>query len=133
MDAEEKRIQGILGDDDERNLRNAERYRQFLLTKLAFPLLATGNEDFPWEEPYVFGLWDQDEYKKMKKTRPSYTDTFEIKTLEPPDEDEDVIADVLRISDGKRFKIGLSWLTTADDTDTAHTLLRDYGVWHTNY
>ncbi len=62
MDAEEKRIHKILGDDYERTLRNAERYRQYLLTK-----------------------------------------------------------------------IGLSWLTSVDEDDAAHTLLRDYGVWHTNY
>ena len=71
MDANDKRIHAILGDDSKRTIRNAERYRSYLLEHLALPILVTGMEDFPWEEPYVFGGWDQREYEELKKTNPS--------------------------------------------------------------
>ena len=133
MDAEDKRIHAILGDDNARTMRNAERYRQHLLKHLSLPIIATGTEDFPWEEPYVLGGWDKEEYEELKKTHPSYTDLFEIESLAPPNGHEDVVARIRRLSDGKRFEIGLSWLSSEDDDDDAYTLLQDYGVWHTNY
>jgi hypothetical protein len=133
MDADEKRIHAVLGDDSARTMQNAERYRAYLVKHLSLPVLATGTEDFPWEEPYVLGGWDQDEYEELKKTNPSYTDTFEIKALAPPNEHEDIVARVRRESDGKEFEIGLSWLSCEDEDSDAYTLLEDYGVWHTNY
>lgn len=133
MEAYEKRIHAILGDENARTMQNAKRYRQYLLSCLSFPILATGTEDFPWEEPYVFFGWDKKEYEELKRTNPSYTDTFEIKSLAPPDGHADVVAQVRRVSDGKQFEIGLSWLCCQDEHDDAHTLLKDYGVWHTNY
>ncbi len=89
-------------------------------------------EDFSWEEPYVVGGWDQREYEELKKTNPSYTDTFELQTLGPPNEHEDVIAKVKRLSDGRVFEIGLSCLCCDDEKSDAYSLLDDYGVWHTN-
>ncbi len=133
MDEDDKRIHAILGDDKARTMRNAERYRQHLLKHLAFPIRATGMEDFPWEEPYVLGGWDQVEYEALKDIYPSYTDIFEIKSLAPPNQYEDVVAKVRRLSDGKRFEIGLSWLTCEEEDDNTCTLLEDYGIWHTNY
>ena len=133
MDADEKRIHSILGDDTGRTMRNAERYREYLLKHLSLPIAITGREDFPWEEPYVFGGWDKKEYQKLKKTNPSYTDVFELQALEAPGADEDIIAKARRISDGKLFEIGLSWLCCQDEESEAYTLLEDYGVWHANY
>ncbi|MBN2382326.1 hypothetical protein JXQ70_05530 [bacterium] len=133
MDTFEKRIQAILGNDNARTRRNAERYRVHLMKRLSLPLIVTGTEDFPWEEPYVLGGWDMREYEKLKKTQPSYTDTFELQALELPDEHEDVVAMVKRISDGRVFHIGLSWLCCEDEESEAYILLDDYGVWHTNY
>lgn len=133
MDAEEKRIHEILGDDNERTMRNAERYWDYLLKHLSLPILATGTDDFPWEEPYFFGFCDEEEYEELKKTNPSCTDTFEIESLAAPNEHADVVAQVRRLSDGKRFEIGLSWLCCKNEDDDACTLLEDYGGWHTNY
>jgi hypothetical protein len=133
MDADDKRIHAILGDDNARTMRNAERYREYLLKHLSLPILVTGTEDFPWEEPYVCGGRDEKEYEELKKTKPSYTDTFELQALAAPNAFEDVVAKVRRVSDGKRFEIGLSWLSCEDDDSDARTLLKDYGVWHTNY
>ncbi|MFW5798210.1 MAG: plasmid pRiA4b ORF-3 family protein [Planctomycetota bacterium] len=133
MDADDKRIQEILGDDNERTMRNAKRYRDYLIEHLSLPVTVTGREDFPWEEPYVVGGWDVQKYEELKKTNPSYTDTFEITSLTPPNMHADVVAQVRRLSDGRYFEIGLSWLTCDDEDDDAHTLLEDYGVWHANY
>ncbi|NLG35395.1 MAG: hypothetical protein GX548_08590 [Lentisphaerae bacterium] len=133
MDAEEKRIQKILGKDNDRTTRNAERYRDFLLKHLPLPVIVTGTEDFPWEEKYVFGGWSEAEYERLKKVRPSYTDTFELQALDPPDEHDDVVAVVKRMSDGQMFEIGLSWLCCEDEGSEAFELLSDYGIWHTNY
>ncbi len=133
MDTEDKRIQAILGDDNARTMHNAERYRQYLLKHLSLPILVTGTEGFSWEEPYIFGGWDQKKYEELKKTNPSYTDTFEINSLTPPNEHADIVAQARRLSDGKRFEIGLSWIACDDEDNAAHLLLEDYGVWHTNY
>lgn len=133
MNPEDKRIHDILGDDNNRTMENAIRYRSYLLKNLSLPIIVTGTEDFPWEEPYVIGGWDQQEYEKLKKTNPSYTDSFELQKLDPPDEYEDIVAKVKRLSDGRVFRIGLSWLRSIDDKSDAYILLDDYGVWHTNY
>ncbi len=133
MIPEGKRIHAILGDGNERSMRNAERYREYLTKHLSLPVFVSGTEDFPWEEPYVFGAWDEDEYEALKKIKPSYTDTFKIEAFASPNEREDVVAKVRRESDGKKFEIGLSWLCCEDEGSDARTLLEDYAVWHTNY
>ncbi len=133
MRAEEKRIQAVLGKDNERTKRNAERYRDYLLKHLSLPVIVTGTEDFPWEEKYVFGGWSKSEYERMKKTRASYTDTFELQALDPPGAHDDVGAVIKRMSDGQVFEIGLSWLCCKDEASEACTLLADYGIWHANY
>ena len=133
MNEDDRRIKAILGDDRELTWHNAERYRMYLVKHLPLPILVTGVEDFLWEEPYVLGGWDKDEYEELKKSNPSYTDTFELQSLEPPDRYEDIMAKVRRLSDGKQFEIGLSWLCCQDQDNNASVLLEDYGIWHTNY
>ena len=133
MDADDKRIHSILGNDNARTMRNATRYRDYLLKHLSLPIIVTGMEDFPWEEPHVFGGWDKREYEELKKTNPAHTDTVKILAIQPPNEHEDVVAKVKRVSDGKVFEIGLSWLCCEDKDNKAYTLLDDYSVWHTNY
>ena len=108
MTLEDRQIHAILGDDRERSMHNAERYRDYLAEHLSLPILVTGTEDFPWEEPYIIGGWDKDEYEELKKSNPSYTDDFELLSLEPPNRYEDVMAKVRRLSDGKQFEIGVS-------------------------
>jgi len=133
MNKQDKRIHAILGDDDERTIQNAERYRSYLLENLPMPTTVTGIEDFLWEEPYVLGGWDKQEYEELKKSNPSYTDLFDLQSLDPPDEDEDIVAKVKRHSDGKIFEIGLSWLCSKDKKSDGYILLDDYATWHANY
>ena len=132
MDAEEKRIHAILGDDSARTTYIAMRYLEYLRKHLALPTIVTGREDFPWEEPYVFGGWSKRKYENLKKTNPSYTDTFEIQCLDSPNGHEDIVAKVRRVSDGKVFAIGLLWLCCENKDSEAFTMLDDYGFWHTN-
>jgi hypothetical protein len=133
MDKHLSRIQMILGEDLERTIQTAELYRKYLLKQLPLPVRVTGSEDFPWEEPYVLGGWDQDEYQELKKNNPSYTDTFELIDLGKPNRHEDIMAKLKRVSDGKQFEIGLSWLCCTEENSVIHLLLDDYGCWHTNY
>ncbi len=104
MKNHEKRIRTILGDDSERNPENACRYRAYLTKHLPLPIRVTGIEDFLWEEPYVFGGWDQEEYKELKKSNPSYTDKFDLLDILDPERD-DLIAVIRRIADGLTFRI----------------------------
>ena len=129
----QKRIHDVLGDDNERCTRNSERWRAHLLSCLHLPIRVTGIEDFPWEEPYIFGGWDKREYARLKKTQPSYTDTFDLVDIEGPEEHDDLIARVRRVTDRKVFHIGLSWLRTESKDDPLHNKLNDYAVWHCNY
>ncbi|MFC1765489.1 hypothetical protein ACFL6U_25885 [Planctomycetota bacterium] len=133
MDKWQQRIQDVLGQDDARCARNSQRWRTHLRKRLSLPIRVTGIEDFPWEEPYVFGGWSNREYEELKKTRPSYTDTFELLDIGEPQEHDDLDAQIKRISDGKVFHVGLSWLRTADKGDPLYTTLNDYSVWHCNY
>ncbi len=133
MDNSQRRIHDVVGEDNARCARNAERWRKHLLDCLPLPIRVTGIEDFPWEEPYIFGVWDTSEYGRLKKTRPSYTDTFDLIDIEGPDDYDDLLARIRRIADSKVFHIGLSWLRTEDKNDLLYTTLNDYSIWHTNY
>lgn len=128
----EKRITAILGENQELSRKNANRYRAHLLKHLHLPITVTGIEDFPWEEPYVIGGWNKAEYEKLKKTNPSYTDTFELHDIKKAD-DEDLIALLKRTTDGKTFEVELSWLCATQKKTEAYTLLDDYSVWNVNY
>lgn len=132
MDKSEQRIRAVLGDDNERTAKNARRYLVHLEKHLSLPLRVTGIEDFPWEEPYVLGGWDRNEYEERKKTNPSYTDKFDLIDILDPESD-DLIAKIRRVSDGRTFQMELSWLRCVDKKSPDYATLNDYSVWHVNY
>jgi hypothetical protein len=130
----DKRIQKILGENRRRNQQNSSRYLEYIKSAVKLPCRLTGIEDFPWEERYVIGGWDKDEYEELKKENPSYTDVFEVlELLEPDRESDDIIAKLKRLTDLKIFEVGLSWLKCLDSDDENYQLIEDYAVWHTNY
>lgn len=134
MDAQDKRIEKILGSECERNSENAFKYLDHLRKAINASCILTGVEDFPWEEPYVIGGWSQKKYEELKQNNPSYTDQFELIELLPPEDDENgIIAKVKRKTDQKIFTIGLSWLEVPDKGSSNYQLLHDYSVWHINY
>ncbi|MGD0899312.1 MAG: hypothetical protein ABR915_15855 [Thermoguttaceae bacterium] len=109
-----------------------------LKAHLQLPCEVTGTEDFRWEEPYVIGGWSQQEYKRLKKTQPSYTDKYELLEIERGWRsewmmfEEDTVAHVRRKSDGKEFDLGLAELRVTDKKSPNFQLIDDYAVWLVN-
>ena len=137
-DDQMKRIQNILGVKNEEEMTvdgdNLKKYYKYLNTNIDFSVSVTGVEDFHWEEYYVFGPGDQGEYKKLKKTHPSYTDKYKIIDLDDElDWEEGILVNVKRISDNKKFTLPLADLESEDDNSTNYQILDDYSVWFVNY
>jgi len=134
-DAQEKRIEQILGED---NLNvsdeSLEIYRSYLQKNIVLPCELTGIEDFSWEEFYVFGPGNKKEYEKLKKTQPSYSDIYSFISFEDLiDYTEGLIVKVKRISDKKQFELPLADLKATDTNSQNYQLLDDYSVWYINY
>ncbi len=110
-----------------------QRYLDFLSENLDKPCLLTGIEDFKWEEKFVFGYGSQGEYKKLKQTRASYRDTFELVAFEKLDDCSNIFVKVKRVADKKKFSLQLFELKAVDEKSKNYQLLDDYSVWITNY
>jgi len=138
FDAEETSIRSILGDAETDFARAREVWLKHLNQHLSFPCELTGIEDFQWEEPYVIGGWDQREYKRLKKNQPSYSDKYELLSLDPEAISEwmmfgeDIAAKVRRISDGKEFILGLAELKACDRNSPNRELIHYFSVWLVN-
>lgn len=135
-DQQEERIEKVLRTSkDEPNLRKTKKtvaiFLQYLKDNIELPCILTGQEDFQWEEFYVLGPGDKKEYEELKKYNPSYTDEYEL--LGFVSKDEQILAKVKRISDGKKFVIGLDWLEATDKKSKNYEIINDYCVWYVNY
>lgn len=135
-DAARKRIAKVFGMDEapEVDKESLQVYRSYLHRLLDKETVLTGREDFLWEEFYVFGPGDKNEYEELKKRRASYTDLFAL--IDIPEKtigEHDLIAKVKRLSDGKKFEIGLSWLTTNKKKTAAYQVLDDFATWVVNW
>ena len=133
--AQEIRIEHILGEDTiEVSGESLVKYRTYIQQNILFPCDLTGSEDFRWEEIYIFGGGDKDEYTELKKTRPSYTDTYTFMSFDDQIEDMDgLMVKVKRLSDRKQFILPLADLKVTDKTSPNHELIHDYVVWYVNY
>ncbi len=135
-EAARKRIASVFGADEapEVGKETLQVYRLYLLQHFNREAVLTGREDFPWEEFYVFGTGDKNEYEDLKKIRASYTDTFKLIDIpEGTMRGHDLIGRVERLSDGKTFEIGLSWLTTKKKQTEAYQILDDFATWIVNW
>ena len=139
FDEQEKRWEAILGDSPEGTQEEAlEAYFKHLKANLKLPCEVTGIEDFRWEEPYVIGGWSQQEYKRLKKTQPSYTDKYDLLVIKQAVYSEwmmfseDINAHVRRKSDGKEFDLGLTELRATEKKSPNFQLIDDYAVWLVN-
>jgi hypothetical protein len=82
-DEQQKRWDAIVGDASDGTQEEAiAAFFNHLKSNLQLPCGVTGTEDFRWEEPYVLGGWSQREYKRLKKTQPSYTDRYDLLDIE---------------------------------------------------
>lgn len=139
-DAQDRRITAILGEIEDLTFdQTIDIFCEYLRTNLTLPCEVAGIEDFRWEEFYVFGPGDQEEYEHLKKTQPSYTDHYELLGIERKGTPEwmlcwqdDIGANVRRISDGREFLLGLSELEATDKKSKNYQLLDDYSVWFVN-
>jgi hypothetical protein len=138
-DDQDRRIKAILGDQENTWEEDLKAFFEHLKANLALPCEVTGVEDFRWEEPYILGGWDQQEYERLKETQPSYEDTYELLAVEQgvwsewtlfgP---EDIAAHVRRISDGREFILGLAELKAKPRKSKNYQLIDDYGYWFVN-
>jgi len=139
-DAQDKRIAAILGENEDLDFdETIDIFYEYLKTNLSLPCEVTGIEDFRWEELYVFGPGDKEEYSRLKKSRPSYRDCYKLFEIVRNAQsqwamfhEEDVGAHVRRVSDGKKFLLGLSELEATDKKSRNYQLLDDYSVWFVN-
>ena len=139
-DEQSARIQSVfnLAEISEVTEENLDHYLKWLKGKLKVPCILTGIESmgyFSWEERYEFGYGSQKDYERIKKERGSYHEQYELKTLDKAkvEEDWDILAPVVRVSDKKRFTIPLSELQAADKSSENYQLLNDYTVWYVNW
>jgi hypothetical protein len=141
MDKQSQRIEAILGESAERDFTEAVGiFYDHLRRNLALPCEVTGTEDFRWEERYVLGPGDPKEYARLRKSRPSYQDHYDLLEIEngPVSEwmlfaGEDIAARVRRKSDGKEFVLGLAELKPVRKRSPNYRLLDDYAVFFVNY
>ena len=132
-----KRVMAILDqediDDIFRSDEHLQVYLEYLNNNVEHPCLVTGMEDFPWKEKYVFGYGDEKEYEKLKKTNPSYKDTFTLIEFELVTKAERIFATIERVTDKKRFSLPLEDLEAKSKKSTNYQLLEDYSSWYVNF
>jgi hypothetical protein len=139
-DAQDLRIETIIGDDDEISFDDCvDIFFNHLKASLHLPCDVTGIEDFRWEERYVIGPGNPKEYERLRKNQPSYKDIFELLSIERDIisewmlyGSEDLAGRVRRKSDGKEFYLGLAEIKAIDKKSVNYQLLDDYSVWFVN-
>ena len=135
FEEKERRIARILGEDEVPDVEDISltRYLAYLKKNLEHPCYLTGIEDFPWEERFVFGYGSESEYEKLKKTQPSFTDTFEFLGFEEDiSEDCGLLVKVKRVADKRKFTLPLADLEATDEQSKNYQLLNDFSVWFVN-
>ena len=134
---QEKRIEQVFSNKFSNLAMRPEtiiHYKSFLEANLVLPVKLTGIEDFSWEEFYVLGPGDQLEYKMLKQTHPSYTDTYNMTKISTRyDKFLGLLAKVTRLGDKKKFELPLADLKAVDKKSNEYLLLHDYSVWAINY
>lgn len=136
MDEEEVRLRTIFGTEEVPSVskKTLRQYQRYLTKHLSADCRVTGREDFSWEEFYVFGPGDPEEYEELKSTRASYRDEFLIvKLLAELSPRDDLVALVKRLHDSKQFEIELSWLKAVAESTADSQLLDDFGSWQVNW
>ena len=134
IDKQDERISSIFGgeipDVTEESLAT---YLTYLKEHIELPCELTGIEDFDWEEYYVIGPGDQKEYERLKKTKPSYTDKYDLLSLaDEVDGWVGILVNVKRVSDKKKFTLPFAELEATDERSKDYQLLDDYSVWFVN-
>jgi hypothetical protein len=119
------------------NPTNLRKYLEYLKGELEMPCIVTGIESmgtFRWEERFNFG-GSKKEYEELRKTKPSFQDTYEIvEFLEKDIQEYNAIrVKARRTTDKKEFVIGLDELRSKVETSENDALLEPYSSWYVNY
>lgn len=125
-----------LDDLPEVNEATLQVYYEYLKTHLSKKCTVTGRESvgyFSWEERFEWGQGSQAEYKKLKKTRGSYQDKYQLLKLLTFNQRDGIIVAVRRSKDGAWFEIPLGDLEVVDESHASWQLIEDYGMWICNY
>ena len=136
MDKQEKRIAAIFDNDKVLKVNNKtlQTYLAYLKVNLDLSSELTGIEDFGWEEYYIIGHGSMEEHEKLRKTRPSYLDTYKVIGLnDKTDEKYGILVTVRRVLDRKKFVLPLADLETKNKKHPCYQLLDDYSVWFANW
>jgi hypothetical protein len=134
FEGHDKRIKKILGKDAfEVSDATLKKYQAYLDKNLTRPVLLTGEEDFDWEEFYLLGPGDPDEYEKLKITNPSYIDVFDFISFEMPDHRLGLMIRINRVTDNKKFILPLENLRSKDKKSPNFKLIMDYSIWFVNF
>ncbi len=136
LDKQDQRIATIFETEDVPDVSTAtlQRYRAYLQQHLEFPCQLTGIEDFDWEEYYVIGPGSKAEHERLRKTRPSCMDTYDLLSFDDDvDPDSGLLVHVRRVSDKKTFLLPLADLEATKKKTKNYQLLDDYAVWFVNW
>lgn len=139
LDEQEIRIGQILGLTSEGEISAVNKktltiYRDYLKKELESPCIMTGIEDFKWEEYYMLGGGSKEEHDKLRKTKPSYLDSYKLLNFtDEIDTFYGLMVSVKRESDNKKFILPLSDLESDDSSLNNEQLLNDYSVWFVNW
>ena len=140
FEEQEQRIGRIVGFDDDGevlsvNTKTLATFRNYLEQNLTLPCSVTGIEDFHWEEYYIIGPGSRKEHERLRKTKPSYLDTYEFLGFEDrvQNEFDGLLVNVKRTSDQKKFRLPLADLKATSENTKNYQLLDDYSVWFVNW
>ncbi len=122
----------LVTSDLEVNEENLNRYLQFLKARIKPSYKLTGNGAFDWEEEYMRGGKSKKEYEKLKKQRPSYTDTFSLVQFCDVGT-EGIMVKVERTSDRRQFILPLIDLEVTTEDPQHFELMENYLLWFFSY
>lgn len=136
LDELKQRLADIFGTEDVPSVdaETLARYLNHLKQHLELPCQLTGIEDFAWEEYYVIGPGSQAEHERLRKTRPSYMDTYELLNFaDDVDTGSGICVNLRRVSDKKKFVLPLADLKTTNEQPKNYQLLDDFAAWFVNW
>jgi hypothetical protein len=136
LDKQDQRIAAIFGTPDVPavSTETLERYLAYLKQHLVLPCQVTGTDPFAWEDYYVVGPGCQADHARLRQTRPSSMDTYDLLRFEGEvDPDDGILVHVRRDSDTRPFLLPLAHLEATRKTSPNYQLLEDYAAWFTNW
>jgi len=108
------------------------KYLKYLKAHITYRCQLMNIKHFHWEEDYFFGAGNMEEYRELKKTRPSHTDIFTLVSFYDIDLEIGILVDVQRVSDNRGFTLPLAELEVIDKRAENNQIIDDYSVWFRN-